>query len=176
MTSTLIGTNLVGKMLPDVRTFIAYDTDLNSVYTTDLFKNKRVVVFSIPGAFTPTCSTKQLPEYISAYNTILRHNIDAIYCVSVNDAYVLKAWFEDNNVTNVEFISDPLGDFTGGLGMLVEKDNVGLGLRSWRYATVVNNNIIEAWFEEPGFANNASNDPYIATKPEAVLAYLRGGK
>jgi peroxiredoxin len=172
MTSTLTGTNLVGKTLPTIKTFTFTGTELCSIYTTDIFENKRVVVFAIPGAFTPTCSNKQLPDYIEASNAILSQGIDAIYCISVNDAYVLKAWFEDNNVTNIEFIADPLGDFTGGLGMLVEKNNIGLGLRSWRYAMVVNNNIIEAWFEEPGISNNCSNDPYNATTSKTILTYL----
>lgn len=172
MTSILNGTNLVGKSLPTIKTLIPNPTDFYAVSTTKFFKNKRVLVFAIPGAFTPTCSNKQLPDYIKAYSAIISHNIDAIYCISVNDAYVLKAWFDDNNVENIQFIADPLGDFTGGLGMLVEKNNVGLGLRSWRYAMVVNNNVIEAWFEESGIYNNYDKDPYSATTPKAILEYL----
>jgi thioredoxin-dependent peroxiredoxin len=172
MTSILNGTNLVGKSLPTIKTLIPNPTDFDTVSTTKFFKNKRVLVFAIPGAFTPTCSNKQLPDYIKAYSTIINHNIDAIYCISVNDAYVLKAWFDYNNVENIQFIADPLGDFTGGLGMLIEKNNIGLGLRSWRYAMVVNNNVIEAWFEESGISNNYDKDPYSATTPKAILEYL----
>lgn len=172
MTSILNGINLVGKSLPAIKTLIPVSTDFDTVSTTKFFKNKRVLVFALPGAFTPTCSNKQLPDYIKAYNTILSASIDAIYCISVNDAYVLKAWFDDNSVENIQFIADPLGDFTGGLGMLVEKNNIGLGLRSWRYAMIVNNNVIEAWFEEAGICNNCNNDPYSATTPKAILEYL----
>lgn len=172
MTSILSGINLVGKALPTIKTLIPISTGFDIVSTTKFFKNKRVLVFALPGAFTPTCSNKQLPDYIKAYNTILSASIDAIYCISVNDAYVLKAWFDYNNVENIQFIADPLGDFTGGLGMLVEKNNIGLGLRSWRYAMIVNNNVIEAWFEEAGICNNHNNDPYNATTPKAILEYL----
>lgn len=138
----------------------------------DYFKNKRVVVFSLPGAFTPTCSTFQVPGFEQNYETIKSMGIDEIYVISVNDTFVMRKWMLDQNVCKVKFIPDGNADFTREIGMLVDKTNLGFGARSWRYAMVVNNGTIEKWFEEPGREDNCESDPYGETSPETVMEYL----
>ena len=141
--------------------------------TADYFKSKRVVLFSLPGAFTPTCSTYQLPGFENNYNEFKSLGIDEIYCMSVNDAFVMNAWSNSQSIFNVKVIPDGNGDFTAALGMLVRKTNLGFGMRSWRYAAIINDGKIEAWFEEPGFEDNCQTDPYSESSPETVLAYLK---
>ena len=143
------------------------------VTTDDYFHGKRVILFSLPGAFTPTCSTFQLPGFEEMFNEFQEvHGIDEIYCMSVNDAFVMNAWVKQREIKNVKIIPDGNGEFTGRLGMLVTKKNLGFGLRSWRYAAIVNDGLIEAWFEEPGYTNEATDDPYGVSSPENVMAYL----
>ena len=142
------------------------------VTSYDYFAGKRVVLFSLPGAFTPTCSTYQLPGFEQNYKRFKSLGIDEIYCVSVNDAFVMNQWSQHQGLNNVKVIPDGSGIFTNGMGMLVEKDNLGFGLRSWRYAAIVNNGKIEQWFIEPGKEDNCPTDPYGETSPENVLAYL----
>ena len=142
------------------------------VTTDDIFENKRVVIFSLPGAFTPTCSTFQVPGFEANYQTIRDMGIDEIYVVSVNDTFVMRKWLIDQNVCHIKFIPDGNGEFTRGLNMLVDKSNLGFGSRSWRYAAVVDNGVIEQWFEEPGRIDNCETDPYGETSPESVMNYL----
>lgn len=139
----------------------------------DYFKGKRVVLFSLPGAFTPTCSTYQLPGYEKGAQDFRDVGIDEIYCMSVNDSFVMNAWARNQELKNVKVIPDGSAIFTRQIGMLVEKDNLGFGVRSWRYAAVVNDGVIEAWFEEPGREDNHGSDPYGESSPETVLAWLR---
>lgn len=141
--------------------------------TADYFAGKRVVLFALPGAFTPTCSTYQLPGYENGFADFQAQGIDAIYCLSVNDAFVMNKWAEAQGLKNVTVIPDGSGEFTRRVGMLVRKDNLGFGLRSWRYAAVINDGVVEAWFEEPGLADNVGADPYGESAPETVLGYLR---
>ena len=138
----------------------------------DYFKGKRVVLFSLPGAFTPTCSTYQLPDFEKLAAEFKAKGIDAIYCLSVNDAFVMNAWAKQQNLKNVEVIADGSGEFTRKMGMLVCKDNLGFGMRSWRYAAVVDNGVVEAWFEEPGYSDNCETDPYGESAPQHVLEKL----
>ncbi|PVH30762.1 peroxiredoxin [Pararhodobacter oceanensis] len=140
--------------------------------TEDYFAGKRVVLFSLPGAFTPTCSTYQLPGFENGFADFKAQGIDAIYCMSVNDAFVMNKWAQDQKLQNVQVIPDGSGEFTRRLGMLVRKDNLGFGLRSWRYAAVINNGVVEAWFEEPGLCDNHGEDPYGVSSPETVLNWL----
>ena len=140
--------------------------------TSSFFAGKRVVLFSLPGAFTPTCSTFQLPGFEEKYDEIKSLGIDEVYCISVNDSFVMNAWAKSQNLKNVKVIPDGSGDFTSGMDMLVEKNNLGFGNRSWRYAVVVNNAAIEEWFVEPGLEDNHEEDPYGETSPENVLKYL----
>ena len=139
------------------------------VTTDDLFAGKRVVLFSLPGAFTPTCSTYQLPGFEALYEQFKEKGVDEIYCMSVNDTFVMNAWAKDQNHKNVKVIPDGNGEFVEGLGMLVEKNNLGFGKRSWRFAALVSDRVITNWFEEPGHIDNADDDPYGETKPENVL-------
>jgi len=138
----------------------------------DFFKGKRVVLFSLPGAFTPTCSTYQLPGFENNFAAFQEQGIDAIYCLSVNDSFVMNKWKEMQDVKNIDVIPDGSGEFTRRMGMLVAKDNLGFGARSWRYAAIVNDGKIEAWFEEPGICDNHGEDPYGVSSPENVLEYL----
>jgi peroxiredoxin len=142
------------------------------VTTDDLFAGKRVVLFSLPGAFTPTCSTFQLPDFEKLYDQFGAKGIDEIYCLSVNDTFVMNAWGKSQNLKNVKLIPDGSGEFTRKMGMLVIKDNLGFGMRSWRYGAVINDCEVEAWFEEPGFADNAGDDPYGESSPQNILRAL----
>jgi len=143
------------------------------VTTWDLFAGKRVVLFSLPGAFTPTCSTYQLPGFEEKFAEFKALGIKDIYCVSVNDAFVMNAWAKAQKVKKVKVIPDGSGKFTRKMGMLVHKDNLGFGERSWRYACVVNNGKIEKWFIEPGAEDNCPVDPYGETAPENILNWLK---
>ena len=142
--------------------------------TDDYFKNKRVVVFSLPGAFTPTCSNNQVPGFDVLYDQIVAEGVDEVYCVSCNDAFVMNAWAEDLRIKNVKLIPDGSCEFTNGMGMLVAKDNLGFGQRSWRYAMVVDDGVVERMFSEPGQEDDCQSDPYAETAPEKVLEYLKG--
>ncbi|MBX7200912.1 MAG: peroxiredoxin [Rhodospirillaceae bacterium] len=145
--------------------------------TGDLFGGKRVVVFSLPGAFTPTCSNKQCPSYDLAYAEMKKHGIDEVYCISVNDAFVMFQWGKSMNVKNVKLIPDGNGTFTRRIGMLIDKAHLGFGYRSWRYSMVVNDGVIEKWFEEPGINDTGTDqDPYEVTDPDTMLAYLKSAK
>jgi peroxiredoxin len=140
--------------------------------THDLFGGKRVIVFSLPGAFTPTCSTYQLPGFEDNHDSFKKLGIDEIYVVSVNDAFVMNAWARDLNIKNVQIIPDGNCEFTRAMGMEVKKNNLGFGVRSWRYAAIINNGTIEKVFEEPGKSDNFSDDPYQETSPNNILSYL----
>jgi peroxiredoxin len=142
----------------------------------DYFGGKRVVVFSLPGAFTPTCSTFQVPGFEQNYETIKQMGIDEIYVISVNDTFVMRKWMMDQNVCKVKYIPDGNGEFSRHMGMLVDKSNLGFGYRSWRYAMVVNNGVVEKWFEEPGREDNCETDPYGETSPENIMEYLNGAQ
>jgi len=141
--------------------------------TFDYFANKRVVLFSLPGAFTPTCSTMQLPGFEENYKKFKTLGIKEIYCMSVNDSFVMNAWAKAQKIRKVKVIPDGSGEFTDQMGMLVNKDNLGFGVRSWRYAAVVDNGRIEKFFEEPGRCDDCPTDPYGETAPENILAYLK---
>ena len=145
--------------------------------TGDLFAGKRVVVFSLPGAFTPTCSNKQCPSYDLAYAEMKKHGVDEVYCISVNDAFVMFQWGKSMNVKNVKLIPDGNGTFTRRIGMLIDKSHLGFGYRSWRYSMVVNDGVIEKWFEEPGINDTGTDqDPYEVTDPDTMLNYLKTAK
>jgi len=143
------------------------------VTTDDIFAGKRVVIFSLPGAFTTICSTKQLPSFEEAYDEFISLGIDEVYCISVNDSFVMNAWFKDQGIKKVKAIPDGNAFFTGQMNQLVLKNNLGFGFRSWRYAMVVNDTIIEQLWEEPGKIDDAEDDPYTTTDPQTVLSYLK---
>ena len=141
--------------------------------TRDLFYKKRAVVFGLPGAFTPTCTTSQVPDYEAAYDDLIASGVDEVYCVSVNDAFVMNAWRDSLGVKKVKFLPDGNGFFTRQLGMNVFKTNLGFGIRSWRYAMVINADVVEVLFAESGRGDNCEQDPYENSKPEKVLSYLK---
>ena len=143
------------------------------VDSNELFAGKRVVVFSLPGAFTPTCSNRQCPAFDLAYEEMLDLGVDDVYCISVNDAFVMHNWANSLGLKNIKLIPDGSGHFTRRMGMLVNKEHLGFGYRSWRYAMVVNDRVIEKWLEEPGI-NDAGidDDPYGENGPERVVCYL----
>ena len=143
------------------------------VTTDEIFGGKRVVIFSLPGAFTPTCSTFQVPGYESNYERICGLGVDEVYVVSVNDAFVMRKWMLDQDIKNLKFIPDGNGLFTDGMDMLVDKSNLGFGVRSWRYSAVVSDGVVEKLFVEPGICNNAESDPYGETTPENMINYLQ---
>lgn len=140
--------------------------------SADYFDGKRVVLFALPGAFTPTCSTYQLPGFENSFEDFQAKGIDDIYCLSVNDSFVMNQWAKAQGLKNVKVIPDGSGEFSEKIGMLVAKDNVGFGPRSWRYAAIVKNGVVEAWFEEPGRCDNHDEDPYGQSAPENVLKWL----
>ena len=144
------------------------------VDTTEIFDDKKVVVFALPGAFTPTCSSQQVPGYEAKYDELKAMGVDEIYCLSVNDAFVMNAWFKDTNVNKVKAIGDGEGVFTQGMGMLVNKPKQGFGMRSWRYSMLVNNGEVVKVFEEPG-KNNASDDddPFTVSDVDTMIKYLK---
>ena len=143
------------------------------VKTEDIFKGKKIILFSLPGAFTPVCSEKQLPGFEENYDKLKKMGIDEIYCISVNDGFVMNAWADHQKIKKIKILPDGNGDFTRSMGMLVNKNHVGFGLRSWRYCAVINDSIIEKWWQEPGMNNEGSDpDPYIETTPENCMNYL----
>ncbi|WP_170371163.1 peroxiredoxin [Ruegeria arenilitoris] len=140
--------------------------------TADYFAGNRVILFSLPGAFTPTCSTYQLPGFENNYEAFKAKGIDEIYCMSVNDSFVMNKWAQDQGLKNVKVIPDGSGEFTRKMGMLVDKANLGFGMRSWRYAAIINDGVVETWFEEPGLMDNCPEDPYGVSSPENLMKHL----
>jgi peroxiredoxin len=156
----------------DINNLTLPQAPFDPVDTTELFKDKKVILFGLPGAFTPTCSTKQLPGYEEMFSKFQEKGIHEIYCVSVNDAFVMSKWFKDQEVLNVKWLADGSGLLTDRLGMLCKKDNLGFGVRSWRYACVINNGIVEQMFAEEGKCDNHTEDPYDISSPENVYEKL----
>ena len=142
--------------------------------TQELFGGKRVLVFSLPGAFTPTCTNEQCPAFERMYDELVPNSVDEIVCIAVNDAFVMYQWGKHLGISKVRLVPDGSGRFTRLMGMLINKDHLGFGLRSWRYMMVVNNGVIEKWWQEPGINDEgADDDPYVETTAEAALAYLK---
>ena len=161
-----------GQAVPAVTFQIREDGDWKQVTSYDLFGNKRVVLFALPGAFTPTCSTFQLPGFEAMFSQFQEAGIDEIYCLSVNDTFVMNAWANAQGIEKVKMIPDGSCEFTDQMGMAVSKDNLGFGVRSWRYAAVINNGLLEKLFSEDGQSDDHKLDPYEESSPEAVLEYL----
>ena len=159
--------------IPQVEFVFRENSEFVTRTSADLFNGKRVVIFSLPGAFTPTCSAYQLPGFEAFYDMFKEQGIDEIYCISVNDGFVMNAWAKDQDIEKVKLIPDGNAYFTRAMGYLVNKSNLGFGQRSWRYAAVVNDRIIEKLFVEEGMRDNADTDPYEVSTPEAVLEYVK---
>ncbi len=143
------------------------------ITTDDVFKGKKVVVFSLPGAFTPTCSSTHLPGFEVAYDEFKALGVDEVYCLSVNDAFVMKQWADKQGVKNVKMLPDGNAAFTRGMGMLVKKENLGFGERSWRYSMFVEDGVIKKLFIEPGYVDNCPDDPFEVSGAGTMLSYLR---
>ncbi len=142
--------------------------------TQDIFAGKKVVVFSLPGAFTPTCSSTHAPGYDAKFEEFKKLGVDTVICLSVNDAFVMYQWAQKLGLKNVFMLPDGNAEFTRKMGMLVKKENLGFGDRSWRYSMFVNNGTIEKMFVEPGFADNYGEDPFEVSDADTMLAYLQG--
>ncbi|MBS3071185.1 peroxiredoxin [Candidatus Pacearchaeota archaeon] len=143
------------------------------VHSDEIFKGKRVVVFALPGAFTPTCSSTHLPGYEKFYDEIKANGVDEVYCLSVNDAFVMHQWEKHQGANKVKLIPDGNAEFTRKMGMLVRKENLGFGERSWRYSMVVNDRVVEKIFIEPGFSDDCPDDPFEVSDADTMLKYLK---
>ena len=141
--------------------------------SSELFAGKRVVLFAVPGAFTPTCSSTHLPGFDMMYNEITQYGVDEIYCLSVNDSFTMNAWFNHLEIKNVKAIPDGTGEFTRKMGFLVKKDNLGFGMRSWRYSMIVDNGVVEMMWVEDGMMDDSPIDPFQVSDSFTILEYLK---
>ncbi|WP_087020251.1 glutathione peroxidase [Thaumasiovibrio subtropicus] len=157
-----------GQAIPQVTFPTRQGDQWVNVTTDELFADKTVIVFSLPGAFTPTCSSTHLPRYNELASVFSEHGVDSILCVSVNDTFVMNAWKDDQEAENITFIPDGNGEFTQGMGMLVSKNDLGFGDRSWRYSMLVKNGVVEKMFIEP----NEPGDPFKVSDAETMLNYI----
>ena len=160
-----------GSHVPAVRFRTRTDADWKDVSTDDIFAGKTVVVFSLPGAFTPTCSSSHVPRYNQLASTFRGLGVDDIVCVSVNDAFVMNEWQKSQDAENLTFIPDGNGEFTDGMGLLVGKEDLGFGKRSWRYSMLVRDGVVEKMFIEP----EKPGDPFEVSDADTMLEYLSPG-
>ncbi len=157
-----------GQSIPSVTFPTRVNNEWKNVTTEELFKGKTVVVFSLPGAFTPTCSSTHLPRYNELAKTFKENGVDDIICLSVNDTFVMNAWASDQESDNVTLIPDGNGEFTDGMGMLVDKADLGFGKRSWRYSMLVKDGVVEKMFIE----ENVPGDPFEVSDADTMLDYI----
>jgi len=143
------------------------------VSTDDIFKGKKIVVLALPGAYTPTCSSTHLPGFDKNYQALIEQGVDEVYCLSVNDAFTMFQWSKHLGVENVKMLPDGNGDFSRMMGMLVKKENLGFGMRSWRYSMLVEDNKITKLFSEPGQEDNCPDDPFGVSDVDTMLDYLQ---
>lgn len=151
----------------------AIDAEWGTLSTDEIFTGKKVIIFALPGAFTPTCSSTHLPGYEAKFEELKSLGIDAVYCLSVNDPFVMYEWGRAQGAKNVQLIPDGNGEFTEKMGMLVQKTNLGFGNRSWRYSMFVDNGEIKKVFSEEGKADNFESDPFAVSDAGTMLAYLK---
>ena len=157
-----------GQAVPQVTFRTRVGNDWKDVSTDDVFKGKTVVAFSLPGAFTPTCSSTHLPRYNELAPVFRANGVDSILCIAVNDAFVMNEWAQDQEADNITLLPDGNGDFTAGMGQLVDKRDLGFGQRSWRYSMLVRDGIVEKMFIEP----QKPGDPFEVSDADTMLAYL----
>ncbi len=143
------------------------------VTSDEIFAGKRIVLFALPGAFTPTCSTTHLPGYEAAYEAFKEEGIDEIYCLSVNDAFTMFQWGRHQGVEKVKLLPDGNAEFTRLMGMLVRKENLGFGDRSWRYSMLVEDGDITALFSESGLSDNCPTDPFEVSDADTMMNHVR---
>lgn len=160
--------NHEGRKVPAVTFRTRRDHEWVDVTSDDIFTGKTVVVFSLPGAFTPTCSSTHVPRYNQLAATLKRHGVDEIVCISVNDAFVMNEWQREQHADNLTFLPDGNGDFSAGMGMLVDKNELGFGKRSWRYSMLVKDGIVDKMFIEP----EQPGDPFEVSDADTMLAYI----
>jgi glutaredoxin-like protein len=160
--------NREGQRVPQVTFRLRENNQWKSVTTNDLFKGKTVVVFSLPGAFTPTCSSTHLPRYNELVPVFEANGVDSVVCVSVNDTFVMNEWQKDQAAENIVLIPDGNGEFTEGMGMLVDKSDLGFGKRSWRYSMLVRDGVVEKMFIEP----DKPGDPFEVCDADTMLRYI----
>ena len=160
--------NREGQKVPSVVFKTRRDGKFVDVSSDQIFNGRTVVVFSLPGAFTPTCSSTHLPRYNELASAFKANGVDEIVCLSVNDAFVMDAWKKDQEAENVTLIPDGNGEFSAGMGMLVDKDDLGFGKRSWRYSMLVRDGVIEKQFIEP----EVPGDPFEVSDADTMLAYI----
>ena len=141
--------------------------------TDDVFKGKNIVVFALPGAFTPTCSSTHAPGYEAAYDEMKALGVDEVICLSVNDAFVMYQWKKNLGLSKVFMLPDGNGDFTREMGMLVKKNNLGFGERSWRYSMHVVDGVVKKMFVEEGKSDNFEDDPFLVSDANTMLTYLK---
>lgn len=160
--------NQEGSVVPAVSFPIQANNEWTTRDSDEIFNNKTVIVFSLPGAFTPTCSSAHLPRYSELASTFFANGVDEIICISVNDTFVMNAWAADQQTANVSLIPDGNGEFTDAMGLLVDKTDLGFGKRSWRYSMLVKNGVIEKMFIEP----NKPGDPFEVSDADTMLNYI----
>ena len=160
--------SLEGKPVPQVTFKTRSDNQWKNVTTDDVFKGKTVVLFSLPGAFTPTCSSTHLPRYNELARLFKENAVDQIVCLSVNDAFVMNQWGQDQEAGNILLLPDGNGEFTAGMGLLVDKSDLGFGKRSWRYSMLVKNGVVDKMFIEP----EKEGDPFEVSDAETMLKYI----
>ena len=160
--------SIEGRPVPEATFRTRRDHEWVNVTTDEVFKGKSVIVFSLPGAFTPTCSSSHVPRYNQLEPLFRSRGIDEVICVSVNDAFVMDEWKRAQHADRVRFLPDGNGEFTQGMGLLVGKEDLGFGKRSWRYSMLVRDGVIEKMFIEP----EEPGDPFKVSDADTMLAYL----
>lgn len=163
--------NNEGQHVPNVTFKTRTNDEWKEISTDDIFKGKTVIVFSLPGAFTPTCSSSHVPRYNELADTFKQHGVDSIVCVSVNDTFVMNEWKKNQEAENIQFIPDGNGEFTEKMGLLVDKNDLGFGKRSWRYSMLVKDGKIEKMFIEP----EKEGDPFEVSDADTMLEYIAPG-
>ena len=163
--------NLEGNRVPDVTFRTRRDHEWVDLTSKEIFDGKSVIVFSLPGAFTPTCSSSHVPRYNQLVPKFEALGVDEVICVSVNDAFVMNEWQRAQNADRVSFLPDGNGEFTEGMGLLVGKEDLGFGRRSWRYSMLVRDGVIEKMFIEP----QEPGDPFHVSDADTMLEYLEPG-
>ncbi len=160
--------NKEGQKVPNVIFKTRQDNAFVDLSSQQLFAGKTVALFSLPGAYTPTCSATHLPRFNELAETLKANGVDEIVCISVNDAFVMDAWKEHQEAENITLIPDGNGEFTEKMGMLVDKSDLGFGQRSWRYSMLVKDGIIEKQFIEP----EVPGDPFEVSDADTLLEYI----
>jgi peroxiredoxin/glutaredoxin len=161
-----------GSRVPDVELAELADGNVRKYGSRELFGGRKVILFALPGAFTPTCSTAHVPGYVAHLKEFRDAGIDDVVCLSVNDPFVMEAWQRSEKAQGIHFVADPFAEFTRAMGMAVEHRDAGLGTRSWRYSMLVNDGVVEKMFIEP----DVPGDPFEVSDADTMLEYVRPGR